>query len=78
MASGGKEINQEIVYLKLDIIDRLEGYEIEYSELRAYEDALRAIANMPPQRRKAQFNRLVDKIRSVCIKRAKGAKEAYE
>lgn len=78
MASNGKEVNQELVYLKLDILDRLERYDLDYSKLRAYEEDLRAIATMPPQQRKAQFNRLVEKIRSGCIKKAKEAKGAYE
>lgn len=78
MANTSKETDYDIVQLKLDIIDRLERYDLDYSKLRAYEDELRAIATMPPQRKKAQFNRLVEKIRSTCIKKAKEAKRAYE
>lgn len=72
----GKEVNQEIQYLKLDILDRLAGYDLDLSKLRSYENDLRAIVDMPPQRRKAQFNKLLDKIRSVC--KRQGAKENYE
>lgn len=63
---NGKEIDHEIVQLKLDVVDRLERYDLDYSKLRAYEDELRAIATMPSQRKKAQFNRLIEKIRSIC------------
>lgn len=75
---NGKEIDHEIVQLKLDVVDRLERYDLDYSKLRAYEDELRAIATMPSQWKKAQFNRLIEKIRSTCIKKAKEAKKAYE
>lgn len=59
-----KDTNDEIILLKVELLDRLEGYIIKPSELYAYEDELRDLAEISPQHRKAQFNKLVDKIRS--------------
>lgn len=59
----------EIIGLKVDLLDRLEGYIIKPSELYVYEDEIRSLAKMPPQRKKSQFNKLVNKIRSNCKKK---------
>lgn len=58
---NGKEIDHEIVQLKLDVVDRLERYDLDYSKLRAYEDELRAIATMPSQQKYVQGAHFMDK-----------------
>lgn len=78
MRANGKKLDNTVIAFKLELIDRLENYDIKVNDLYAYEDELRAIADMPPQRRKIQFNNLVSRIRSNCKKKARGGKISNE
>lgn len=68
MAKNG-ERNLELKKLKLDLIDRLGGLSLDYSEVREHDPELEEISEMPPERRAAQFNAFVNKIRSSCVKK---------
>lgn len=54
----------ELISLKLELIDRLDGYEIKPKDLIPYEQELRALLNFSSGERARRFNRLVDKVRS--------------
>lgn len=54
----------ELISLKLELIDRLDGYEIKPKELIPYEQELRALLSFSSSERARRFNRLVDKVRS--------------
>lgn len=63
-----KELNTDLTRLKLDLIDRLGNCSLDYSLLREHETELEEIVEMPPERRAAQFNQFINKIRSKCVK----------
>lgn len=69
------DLEMEIKGLKLDIVDRLEAYDVNYKELCVYDDEIRDTAGMPPKRREARLNKLISKIRSnnKAVKRAEKA-----
>lgn len=54
----------ELISLKLELIDRLDGYEIKPKDLIPYEKELRALLNFSSGERARRFNRLVGKVRS--------------
>lgn len=63
------ERDLELKKLKLDLIDRLGGFSLDYSKVRECDPELGEIVEMPPERRAAQFNLFVSKIRSSCVKK---------
>lgn len=54
----------ELISLKLELIDRLDEYEIKPKDLIPYEQELRALLSFSSGERARRFNRLVDKVRS--------------
>lgn len=53
----------ELISLKLELIDRLDGYEIKPKDLIPYEQELRALLSFSSGERARRFNMLVQKIR---------------
>lgn len=53
----------ELISLKLELIDRLDGYEIKPKDLIPYEQELRTLLSFSSGERARRFNMLVQKIR---------------
>ena len=54
----------ELISLKLELIDRLDGYGIKPKDLIPYEKELRALLSFSSGERARRFNMLVEKVRS--------------